>query len=71
MNRDRLREATRGTKSRRGPPTWFDEDSHPCPCEPEERDLTRIRTASGYSDFGYYRVRCETCGHVWDYWIEG
>lgn len=54
-----------------GPPTWFDEDTSPCECSEEERETTTLRSYTGYSDFFYAKVRCETCGETWCYWIEG
>lgn len=53
-------------------PTWWDSDDlDPCDCPPEERETERLRFTTGYSDFGYGKVRCETCGESWCYWIEG
>lgn len=62
-------------RRRRGPgwtPTWWDpDDLDACDCPKEERDTETLNSATGYSDFGYYRTRCKTCGEAWCYWIEG
>lgn len=53
-------------------PSWYDpENTSPCDCPEDERDIERLQSATGYSDFGYGKVRCRTCGDEWCYWIEG
>jgi hypothetical protein len=67
----RGRYAASSPSRRRGPPSWYEEDTSPCDCPEDERETTEIRSTTGYSDFFYGKVRCEECGATWCYWIEG
>lgn len=64
------RDRSLGTRhQRRGPPIWYRTASkESCDCD---TDVEQVRSEIGYSDFGYFKVRCTDCGETWVYFIEG
>lgn len=58
-------------RNQKGSPRWYDPDNNK-ECD-HDAGSTTVRKFIGYSDFGYFRSRCDhpECDETWDWWIEG
>lgn len=59
---------------RANPPPWYDESNvKRCDHDTNEYEPTRLRSTTGYSDFGYFKSKCghPVCEETWCWYVEG